>query len=149
MSPPRCVTVFFRTPGLANQSVLLKIPGLLGKSTAQRSSSAGAPPSLRCGLLLRDAVSVIDRQGLSLCVSSHESDTTQDLLKPRHRFGAAPQEIRMRLIIFQIQFRVLVSRSSVFPNFLLLFSFQLFNGPITLKKTPNFCVISVYIRTYL
>lgn len=97
MSPPLCVTVFFSTHGLASQSVLLKAPGLFGKSTAQCSSSSGASLSLKCGLLLRDAVSVIDTQGLSLCVSSHENDATQGLLKPRHRSRAAPQEIRTRL----------------------------------------------------
>lgn len=124
MSSPLCATVFFRLfriHSLTTQSVLLKTLGLFGKSTAQCSSSAGVPLSLKCGLLLRDADSVMDRQGLSLCVPSHESDTTQGLLKPRHRSGTAPQEIRMRLVVYQTQFRVLISRDSVFPNFLLCF----------------------------
>lgn len=126
MPPPLSVTVFFSTHGLASQSVLLKTLGFFWGNTAQCSSSAGVSLSLKSGLLLREAGSVIDRQGLSLCVSSHESDTTQGLLKPRHRSGAALQEIRMRLIVYQTQFKVLVSRGSVFPCFLLLFSFQIF-----------------------
>lgn len=129
--------LFFTTHGVASLSVLLKTLGLFEKSTAQCSSSAGASLSLKSGLLLRDAVSVIDRQGLSLCVSSHESDTTRGLLQSRHRSGAALQEIRMRLIVYQTQSRVLVSQNSVFPNFLSLFSFQLFNGPVTQKKKKN------------
>lgn len=116
-----CVLQALQDSQLDNSVCPAEDSGAFWKKHSTVSSSAGVPLSLKCGLLLRDADSVMDRQGLSLCVPSHEIYTTQGLLKPRHRSGTAPQEIRMRLVVYQTQFRVLISRDSVFPNFLLCF----------------------------
>lgn len=93
---------------LAGQSILLKTQGLVGQMQHRTAPSArGFPVSQTWTDFERHYQCYRWARSVTSC-GLPCSSTTQGLLQPSHRSRAAPQEIRIRPIIYQIQFRVLV-----------------------------------------